>query len=657
MPNDPFGARTDRPDAPAIYRLDRLAEAGVAEVSHLPRTVKILLENLLRQVGGAHVTEEDVTALARWPESPPPGRRCRSRRPGSAPRLHRRAGGGRPGGHARGDGAGRAPTRPGRPAGAVRPGDRPLGAGRRFGSDGAYARNIDREYERNGERYQLLRWAQGAFAQLPGRAAGHGDRPPGQPRAPGPGGHRAAGRRGPIEIPDTLVGTDSHTTMINGLGVLGWGVGGIEAEAAMLGEPLVMGLPVVIGVRFGGSLRTGVTATDLVLTLTEMLRRTAWSARFVEFCGDGLSALSLPDRATLSNMSPEFGATAASSRSTTSPSATSGHRPRRRLVPRSTPTPRSRGSSDRDGDETPVFSDLLELDLDTVEPSMAGPRRPQDRVPLGQAPKSFADAFGGNGRVPAHARAQRRPRAARRLGGHRRDHLVHQHLEPVGDDRRRPARQERRGARPALAALGQDEPRPGLARGHRLPRARRPLPYLDAAGLPARRLRLHDLHRQLRAAAGPGGGGASTKGELAVASVLSGNRNFEGRIHPQVRASYLASPPLVVAYALAGHDRRRPDERAARHRARRRAGLPARHLAQPRRGARDRSSAPSCRAVRHRVRPHLGGRRALAGARRPTGALFDWDADSTYVREPPFFERPGPEPAPLHGHRATPASW
>ena len=218
-----------------------------------------------------------------------------------------------------------------------------------------------------------------------------------------------------MALPDTLVGTDSHTTMIDALGILGWGVGGIEAEAVMLGEPLVLPTPIVIGVEFRGALRIGVTATDLVLTLTEMLRKHGVVGKFVEFCGDGLSALSIPDRATLSNMAPEYGATASTFPVDAGDAALPGSRPaaatRRRWSRR---TRERRGMWRSDGDTTPEFSELLVLDLDAVEPSLAGPRRPQDRVPLGSAPACSRDAFPRDPSPVRLAGAALVPRAARR---------------------------------------------------------------------------------------------------------------------------------------------------------------------------------------------------------------------------------------------------
>ncbi len=483
-----------------------------------------------------------------------------------------------------------------------------------FGSDLAYARNIDREYERNGERYQLLRWAQGAFDGFrvvpPGMGIVH------QVNLEHLGRVVQLREDGRLAIPDTLVGTDSHTTMINGLGVFGFGVGGIEAEAVMLGEPLVLGAPHVIGVRFSGALRAGVTATDLVLTLTELLRHRGVVGSFVEFCGDGLSALSLADRATLSNMCPEFGATSALfpvDDETLRYLTATGRADAAELVERYA---KAQGLFRRDGDAVPTFDDLLELDLASVEPSLAGPSRPQDRVALASVADSFHRVFGSRDiEVPVAVNGD--------SGETLHDGSVVIAAITSCTNTSNPS------VMVAAALLARNAIRRGLrtkpwVKTSLAPGSRVVTDYLDAAGLTPY---LDQLGFQLVGYgcttcignSGPLPDAVSEgvrTGELAVAAVLSGNRNFEGRIHPQVRASYLASPPLVVAYALAGPRRHRPRRRSARHRPGRTAGLPARAVAA---GGRDRGrhrAGAHARPVRPRVRTHLGRRRALACARR-----------------------------------------
>src|SRR5690242_4330855 len=277
-----------------------------------------------------------------------------------------------------------------------------------FGMRDSYTRNIEKEIERNRERYALLRWAQQAFHNFslvpPGMGICHQVNLEYVARVVQV--RDIDGRK--VAIPDTLMGTDSHTTMVNGLGVLGWGVGGIEAEAAMLGQPAYLGPPVVVGVRFTGALRPGATATDLVLTLTEMLRKHGVVDKFVEFCGDGLSTLSVPDRATLSNMCPEYGATSAlwpiDQQTLRYLRMTGRPDDLLRLVETYA---RAQGMFREDGDQIPTFTEVVELDLVSVEPSVAGPRRPQDRVSLPRVWESFADVFLKNGNHDAAEQLER----------------------------------------------------------------------------------------------------------------------------------------------------------------------------------------------------------------------------------------------------------
>ena len=377
-----------------------------------------------------------------------------------------------------------------------------------FATKFAFAHNVEREFERNRERYAFLRWGQESLAGL-------------QVVPPGTGiVHqvnleylaRVIESRDGQAFPDTLVGTDSHTTMVNGLGVLGWGVGGIEAEAAMLGEALSMLVPQVVGFRMTGALPEGATATDLVLTVTEMLRKIGVVGKFVEYFGPGLASLSLADRATLGNMSPEYGATCGFfpvDDATLQYLRLTG-RPDERIA--LVEAYCKENMLWHDADDHPTYTRVVELDLGTIEPSIAGPRRPQDRVPLHTAAAAFREAlpsFGvdyGNAKdealaesfpasdPPAHAEpgheesaavavvetepaaavstATDRPRP--RLRRDRRDHQLHEHLEPAGDGRRRPAREEGGRARPRAQALGEDQPRARLARRHRLLREGRP---------------------------------------------------------------------------------------------------------------------------------------------------------------------------------------
>ena len=453
-----------------------------------------------------------------------------------------------------------------------------------FGTPQALQLNAELEFQRNKERYAFLRWGQTAFKNFaivpPDTGIVHQVNLEYLARVVFVGANGESGK--PLAYPDTLVGTDSHTTMINGLGVLGWGVGGIEAEAAMLGQPVSMLIPQVVGVRLRNSLREGSTATDLVLTVTEMLRKKGVVGKFVEFFGPGLRNLPLADRATIANMAPEYGATCGifpvddetlkylrlSGRSDRADRAGRG------LLQGAGPVPRPRT---RRKPNTPTCSTSTSR---RIEPSIAGP----------EASAGPRAALAGSAVVRAGAaqlcssRASRfrpsRPRAGRAEGGraagmdsqqdaveehvvlqwrtesrqrgHRRHHQLHQHLESVGADRRRPAGQEGGREGPDGSAVGEDLAGARLAGRHRVPHALRPDAVPGEAEVPRGRLRLHHLHRQLRPAARRKSRNVVTEKDLVVASVLSGNRNFEGRINSEVRANYLMSPPLVVAYALAG---------------------------------------------------------------------------------------------------------
>ena len=427
-----------------------------------------------------------------------------------------------------------------------------------FGNSRAFDINADRDYERNGERYAFLRWGQQAFDNLrvvpPATGICH------QVNLEYLG--QVVFVRDGRAYPDTLVGTDSHTTMINGLGVLGWGVGGIEAEAAMLGQPISMLLPQVVGFKLGGELSEGATATDLVLTVTEMLRERGVVGKFVEFFGPGLHTLGLADRATIGNMSPEFGSTCAifPVDSETLHYLEFTGRPTE-LIELVDAYAREQGLFHAEGSEEPTFSETLELDLGAVEPSIAGPKRPQDRIALASAKAAFIESMGeftpdaveelGNhhdaavagsfpasdppgddhndergkprGAPAAAATAERqadpvavtledgdRGRARSWPGRDRRDHELHQHLQPLGDAGRRDLGAQRGEARPRRQAVGEDVAGAGLHGGHRLSRAGRADRVSRRAEVQPGRLRLHDLHRQLGPAArrdlGCGGG-------------------------------------------------------------------------------------------------------------------------------------------------------
>jgi aconitate hydratase len=618
--NDPYSARDRLSSGEVIHRLDRLCDPH-----SLPYTVCVLLENLLRRVGGEHVTTDDVDALAGWP-APRPGTNLAfmparvimqdlTGVPAVVDLAAMRGAVARRGGD---------PARvdPLVPVDLVIDHSVQVDA---FGSDRAYQRNIDREFERNEERYALLRWAQGAFDNFrvvpPGMGIVH------QVNLEYLG--RVVQVRDGVAFPDTLVGTDSHTTMINALGVLGWGVGGIEAEAAMLGQPLYLTPPVVLGVRLTGELQAGVTATDLVLTVTEALRKRGVVGQFVEFFGPGLAALTVADRATISNMSPEFGSTAAVFpvdertlgylRSTGRPEELID------LVERYT---KEQGLF-RSGDVVPSFTDVFDFDLSAVVPSVAGPRRPQDRVSLPAVGGSFSDAFElrhGNG-------AQ--------LG----DGSVAIAAITSCTNTSNPALMLAAGllAKKAVERGLQTKPwvKTSLAPGSRVVSD-----YLERAGLTRYldELRFNLVGFGCTTCIGNSGplpddvAGEITDRDLSVAAVLSGNRNFEARIHPQVRANYLASPPLVVAYALAGTVT---------------TDLTSEPLGEGADGVPVflRDIWPTADEVSEALAGSVGSDlfheqygRIFDGDQRwrdlpvPEGELFAWDPDSTYVQEATFFE-------------------
>jgi aconitate hydratase len=621
-PPDPFSAADSLGSGERIYRIDR-----VADPLRLPYTVCVLLENLVRRAGTEHVTEDDVRALAAWPQRPTgtnlafmPARvimQDLTGVPAVVDLAAMRSAVARAGGD---------PSRvdPLVPVDLVIDHSVQVDA---FGSDGAYQHNIDREFERNGERYALLRWAQEAFQNFrvvpPGMGIVH------QVNLEYLG--RVVQVRDGIALPDSLVGTDSHTTMINALGVLGWGVGGIEAEAVMLGQPLYMLSPVVLGVRMSGELRAGVTATDLVLTMTERLRKHGVVGKFVEFFGPGVPALTVADRATISNMSPEFGSTAAMfpvDDQTLTYLRDTGRTPEHVALVEA--YAKEQGLF-RTGDEpAPAFSETIDFDLSEVEPSLAGPRRPQDRVPLGSVPASFSDAF-----PVQHANGSQ-------LG----DGSVAIAAITSCTNTSNPMLMVAAGllAKKAVERGMQTKPwvKTSLAPGSRVVKD-----YLDRAGLTEYldALRFNLVGYGCTTCIGNSGplpddvSEEIAQRDLSVAAVLSGNRNFEARIHPQVRANYLASPPLVVAFALAGSVTADLTSEPVGSDGN---GNPvmleeiwptAEEVADAVRGA------VSASLFEHEYGRIFEGDERWRDLPVPTGELYRWDPDSTYVREATFFER------------------
>ena len=664
---DPFGARAPLgPGLPDVYRLSTLARGGAAssatlgtDLSRMPVTVKILLENVLRHAGGGIVRESDVAALAAWrPGAAASGAEIEI--PFMPARVIMQDFTGVPAvvdlaamRDAMADlGGDPALVNPLVPADLVI--DHSVQVDR-YGTADSFAFNVGREYQRNGERYQLLRWAQTAFGDLrvvpPGTGIVHQVNL--EFLATVVATRRDPDGRGGLAFPDTLVGTDSHTTMINGLGVLGYGVGGIEAEAVLLGQPLYQPMPKVIGVRLSGELPEGATATDLVLVVTQMLRSYGVVGTFVEFSGDGLAGLALADRATISNMSPEFGATATlfpiDAETLAYLRLTGRHADHIDLVERYA----KEQSLWREPGVTPEFDALLTLDLGSVEPSLAGPRRPQDRVALRDMRSNFRSAY------PA-------PYPAVRVEADGRSVEIASGSVAIAaitscTNTSNPTVMVAAGllARNALA-LGLAVP--PTVKTSLAPGSRAVTEYLRGAEL------LEPLEQLGFALAGYGcttcigNSGpldapvamAVEENDLVVAAVLSGNRNFEGRIHPLVRASYLASPPLVVAFALAGTVD---------------VDLTTQPLGTDRGGAPVFLADlwPSAREVRETVGSAVNGdlfRAAYASVFDgdaqwraldvPTGDRYRWDDGSTYVARPPFFVGLSAEPpavAPIEGAR------
>jgi aconitate hydratase len=517
-----------------------------------------------------------------------------------------------------------------------------------FGTAGALARNTALETARNRERYAFLRWGAAVFDGLgvvpPGTGICH------QVNLE----HLATVVRseGDLCFPDTLVGTDSHTTMVNGLGVLGWGVGGIEAEAALLGQPLSMLVPPVVGLELTGALREGVTSTDLVLTMTELLRKAKVVGQIVELFGAGLSSLTLPDRATLANMAPEYGATACYvpvDAETLAYLRFTGRPPE--LVALVEAYTQAQRLFRTDATPAPSYARALRLDLASVEPSLAGPRRPQDRVPLRAMRPAFREGPLAEARDPG-ARASIELGAGRFALGH--GAVVIAAITSCTNTSN-PAGMIAAGL-VAKKAVEHGLAVPPWVKTSLAPGSQAVPAYLEAAGLTPYldALGFHLVGFGCTTCIGNSGpllapvAEAIEREHLAVAAVLSGNRNFEGRIHPAVRLAYLASPPLVVAFALAGtvdvdlahepigHDR---------------AGAPV-YLRDVWPSSADVSEAiaravrpEQFRAVYAHVREGDATWRSLPAP--TTAAAYAWDEASTFVRRPPFFEGLAREPGAL----------
>ena len=659
MSNNSFGARQSLPAGDGstvdVYNLRALEASGYPGVGRLPYSLKILLENMLRREDGRAVTADDVEALARWEPGVDkeiafmPARVLLQDFTG-VPAVADLA--------AMRDGVARLGGDPGlvnplQPAELVI--DHSVQVDH-FGTANAFELNAELEFSRNRERYAFLKWGQDAFRNFkvvpPDTGIVHQVNIEHLARVV----CRDASNGRVTAYPDTLVGTDSHTTMVNGLGVVGWGVGGIEAEAAMLGQPISMLVPDVIGFRLVGELPEGTTATDLVLTITERLRRFGVVGKFVEFFGPGLASLTVADRATLGNMSPEYGSTVAIcpiDGMTLDYLALTGRE--RGQVDLVEAYAKTQGLFASDAD-APVYTDVVELDLAEVEPSIAGPKRPQDRVPLHRAKSAFVSALPDL--------AARRARAAADGGA------------TDGGPARRGDEAAIEDGAVVIAAVTSctNTSNPGVMIAAGLlarkaaARGLRPKPwvktslapgspvvteYLRAAGLlePLSALGFDLVGYGCTTCIGNSGplpepvAAAVRERGLVVTSVLSGNRNFEGRVQPLVRANYLASPPLVVAYALAG---RMTADLTTEPLGRDAEGADV-HLADVWPSAAEVQQAMAAAVRTEQFTDKYGqvfdGDDRWRGLPAPGGDRFDWTEDSTYVRRPPFFETLAPAPA------------
>lgn len=624
------------------YSLEAAAGAGLGDVGSLPFSLKVLLENLLRWEDGRTVTIDDVRAVAEWLGSRSSDREI-AYRPArvlmqdftgvpavvdlAAMRDAMVARNGDP-----------AKINPLVPVDLVIDHSVMVNAS---GSAGALSTNVEMEYERNRERYEFLRWGQQAFDGFrvvpPGTGICHQVNLEYLAQVVWTGADNGT----TVAYPDTLVGTDSHTTMVNGLAVLGWGVGGIEAEAAMLGQPISMLIPEVVGFKLTGEMKEGTTATDLVLMVVQMLRKKGVVGKFVEFYGDGLDNLSLADQATIANMAPEYGATCGFfpiSRATIDYLTFSGRDPERVALVEA--YAKAQGMWRDASTPDPVFTDTLELDLGSVEPSLAGPKRPQDRVPLSQAAASFAGGF-----ADLSGRSERREIPVEGANYALADSAVVIAAITSCTNTSNPA------VLIGAGLVARNARRQGLSvkpwvKTSFAPGSQVVTDYLEAGGLQSDldALGFNLVGYGCTTCIGNSGplpegiNKAIESGDLTVAAVLSGNRNFEGRVHPLTRANYLASPPLVVAYALAGsmdvdllNDPLGTGEE----------GQPVylRDIWPSNAEIQDvMNSVLTPEMFRNRYANVFAGDAAWQSMAASTGRTYAWQDASTYVRHPTFFE-------------------
>ncbi|MCJ7514011.1 MAG: aconitate hydratase AcnA [Anaerolineales bacterium] len=671
MRADPFGARRQISTSagPAtIFHLPALGRAGLTDLDRLPYTIRVLLETLLRQVNGREITEQDVLSLAAWqahsqnrPEVPFLPARVLMQDFTGVPAIvdlaAMRAALARLGGDPR-------KINPRVPVDLVIDHSVQVDF---FASPEALRRNAELEFQRNRERFEFLRWGEQRLEHLRVVPPATGIVHQVNLEYLASVVHAVQAEGEVVLLPDTVVGTDSHTTMVNGLGVLGWGVGGIEAEAVMLGQPIVMAAPDVVGVHLAGALPEGTTATDLVLTVTQQLRAYGVVDKFVEFFGPGVASLPLPDRATLANMAPEYGATVGFfpvDDETLRYLRLTG-RPEE-LLDRVERYTKEQGLFAGPGSPPPEFTHVLRLDLASVEPSLAGPKRPQDRVPLSDLQQQFRSALqaptssDGYGLPPQSLdqKATVGSNGSKSEIGH--GAVVIAAITSCTNTSN-PSVMIAAGLLARNAAARGLSPKP-YVKTSLAPGSRVVTEYLEQAGLmePLAQLGFNVVGYGCTTCIGNSGPlpgeviRAINESGLVTTAVLSGNRNFEGRINPHVRASYLASPPLVVAYALAGTTdidlRRQPLGSGSDN-------LPV-YL-------RDiwPSQAEVQQVLQAALKPELfrqryaevfTGNPAWNALPAPGGDLFPWSPDSTYIQEPPFFQDfplQASEPASILGAR------
>jgi aconitate hydratase len=639
----------------AYYSLPAAEEAGLSGVSRLPISMKVLLENLLRNEDGVSVGEDDLKAVAAWVDNKGSVEHEISFRPARVLMQ----------------------DFTGVPAvvdlAAMRDAMTKLGANPEkinplnpvdlvidhsvmvdyFGTAKAFGSNVEREYERNIERYNFLRWGSSAFNNFrvvpPGTGICHQVNL--EYLAQTVWTNADEGQE--VAYPDTVVGTDSHTTMVNGLAVLGWGVGGIEAEAAMLGQPIPMLIPEVIGFRLDGALPEGATATDLVLTVTQMLRKKGVVGKFVEFYGPGLASMTLEDQATIANMAPEYGATCGFfpvTRATIDYLTATNRTPERVALVEA--YAKAQGLWREPTDPDPVFSDTLELDMSGVMPSLAGPKRPQDRVLLSDAAPEFKSALTGETFGKPDSQAERFKVEGENFDIGNGDVVIAAITSCTNTSNPSVLIAAGLVAKKAIEKGLQVKPwvKTSLAPGSQVV-----TDYLKAAGLTKSldALGFNLVGYGCTTCIGNSGplpeaiSDSIQKNDVVACSVLSGNRNFEGRVNPDVRANYLASPPLVVAYALAG-------------------SMQIDLVNEPLGEGKDGKPVylkdiwPTTAEITALQRKHVTnkmfatryadvfkGDKNWQGIKVKGGQTYDWDMGSTYVQNPPYFQDMQMEPTPV----------